>query len=386
MESSLYFPPWQDTLQMTRASEDEEGIVAEEPAVVVELRRELTDWLEWLSAQAQAVKGLQALLLAGGYGRGEGGVWWPPTNAKPQLYNDMEFYIFAPGLAAQQLKAWIHEGEARLGIEMEFKVMSPGSFSKAEPSMFYYDLLKGHVCVAGSAQWVNTLPARLSDPKQIPAVEASRLLINRGISLLRCLRWAQGERELEVGFCDRIVAKLQMALGDAVLCAHGDYHWSCRQRNEKLSQVQDAPPDWQAIVSNHHKGVAYKFRPTLRVCEPKDWLETLLAIQQQWQRTFLWLESRRLGIHFKNPRNYANYKGRVFPAEPAWKNLLRQIRDFRHSPRLPFSACEHPRARVWRSLLALMGGDTCTAKEQLGCNRNGVELEESCRSAWQRYP
>ncbi len=386
MSNTHFFPPWNETARLTGEDGKATPESKAEPEAIAALRSQLKSWLQWLRHEAENVSGMQALLLAGGYGRGEGGVWWPDRDQPPQLYNDMEFYVFTHHLAAARLQEWIHEGEARLGIEMEFKVMTPKAFACATPSMFYYDLLKGHVCVAGVPDWIDTLPAKLSDAQAIPAEEASRLLVNRGISILRCLRWSRGAYELEAGFCDRIVAKLKMALGDAVLCIHGQYHWSCRERNKRLAQVRDTPPDWEAIVTHHQEGVAFKFSPQVKGCQAEEWEETLSYWQQIWVQTFLWLESKRLGSVFSTANDYAHYQGKVFRSEPIWKNVLRQLRDLRHSPRLPFTLSEHPRLRVWRGLLALMAHDEATAKSQLGVDANNSELEELCRRAWQRYP
>ncbi|MCC5840247.1 MAG: hypothetical protein JJT96_08990 [Opitutales bacterium] len=359
---------------------------AGEGASLAALRGRIDGYLSWLRKEAAGLTGLRGLLLGGGYGRGEGGVWWPAGEAAPELYNDMEFYLFAAGVAPGVVDKWIHEGEARLGIEMEFKVMAPEAFAGARPSMFYYDLLKGHVRVAGSAEWVAGLPGQLSEAAQIPVEEGSRLLVNRGMSLFRCLRWSAGEGEGEGVFCDRIAAKLRMALGDAVLCLNGRYTVSCRERNARLSEVRRTPPDWPVIREGHAEGVVFKFRPSASGRSAADWQGPLRELQAIWLRTFLWLEGERLGTTFADARAYTAYSGRLFPEEAAWKNVLRQVRDLRRPVRLPFSGGEHPRARVWRAMAFLMAGDAAGAQAQLGVRLEGAALEEACRAAWKHYP
>jgi len=264
--------------------------------------------------------------------------------------------------------------------------MTPEAFSRARPSMFYYDLLNGHVRVAGSAEWVAGLPARLSEAAQIPPEEGSRLLVNRGMSLLRCLRWSAGEGEGESVFCDRIAAKLRMALGDAVLCLNGRYTVSCRERNARLGEALRTPPDWAIIREGHAEGVAFKFRPAASGRSAGDWQGALRDLQAVWLRTFLWLEGERLGTTFADARACTDFEGRLFPGEVTWKNLLRQMRDLRRPVRLPFSGGEHPRARVWRALVFLMAGEAAGARAQLGVGISAGALEERCRAAWKQYP
>lgn len=386
MCGGFYFPDSRGGFKAADLAGAPEEESAGESAALAVLRRRVDDYLAWLRAEASKVPRLRGLLLGGGYGRGEGGVWWPEAEAEPQLYNDMEFYVFAPRVEAGVIERWIEEGEARFGIEMEFKAMTPEAFSRARPSMFYYDLLKGHVRVAGDAEWIAGLPARLSEAAEIPPEEGSRLLVNRGMSLLRCLRWSAGEREGESVFCDRIAAKLRLALGDAVLCLNGGYTVSCRERHARLGALSRTPPDWTAIREGHRKGVAFKFRPVASGRSADQWRETLRELQAIWLRTFLWLEGQRLGTTFADARAYGDFGGRLFPSEAPWKNMLRQVRDLRRPTRLPFGGGEHPRARVWRALVFLMAGDGAGGRAQLGAAASAGALEERCRAAWKQYP
>ena len=288
-------------------------------------------------------------------------------------------------LPIYMIAAWVHEGEKRFGIEMEFKVMRPETISRARPSMFFYDLLNGHQQVVGNADWVARLPARLSEASKIPPEEGTRLLVNRGMSLLRCLRWSGGEETGESSFCDRIVGKLYLALGDAVLCLNRLYTVSCRERHLRLGEVSLTPPDWERIREWHGEGLAFKFHPASSGRSAVEWKGRLRELQAVWLRTFLWLEGERLGSAFADAQAYGSFKGRLFPEEVALKNILRHLRDRGHPIRLPFSGGEHPRARVWRSLVFLMAGQEFGAQAQLGITATAATLEEHCRLVWKQY-
>src|SRR3954452_8083833 len=72
---------------------------------------------------------LEALVLGGGYGRGEGGVLRTPEGDRP--YNDLEFYVFVRGnrhLNERRFGRALHVlGEIltkQAGVDVEFKIAS----------------------------------------------------------------------------------------------------------------------------------------------------------------------------------------------------------------------------------------------------------------------
>ena len=107
------------------------------------------------SVQALVPAGkLDAVLLGGGYGRGEGGVLRTPAGDQP--YNDLESFVFVRGnavLAERKFRRPLHELGERLspgaGLEVEFKVITLDKLRRSGPSMFYYDLVLGHQRLVG---------------------------------------------------------------------------------------------------------------------------------------------------------------------------------------------------------------------------------------------
>ena len=183
---------------------------------------------------------LDGLILAGGYGRGEGGVLRAKDGDLP--YNDLEFYVFARGnaiLAERKFRTPLHALGVRLspaaGLDVEFKVLTLAKLRAAGPSMFFYDLLAGHRWVMGHDALLAGCEHHLA-AQNLPLHEATRLLMNRGSGLLFSAERLRRERfgPEEADFLGRNLAKLQLALGDVVLAARGQYHWSCRQRHQRL--------------------------------------------------------------------------------------------------------------------------------------------------------
>src|SRR6185436_5065391 len=99
----------------------------------------------------------------------------------------------------------------------------------------YYDLVCGHRWLIGD----DALFAGFERHRQahlLPPAEATRLLINpcTGLLLARHKIQACPLDSVAADFVGRNLAKLQLALGDAVLTLLGQYHSSCRERHRRL--------------------------------------------------------------------------------------------------------------------------------------------------------
>ena len=335
------------------------------------------------------------LLLAGGYGRGEGGIFQAAENAPAQLYNDLEFYLVLKDASAMTAAGrWCHEeahrGEEETGIEVEFKTLTLAALRGAEPSMFYYDLLAAHGFVWGDAALVAALPSRLRDPALIPAHEAARLLFNRGTGLFFCqCKLADNSADVDSVFIERNHAKVRLALADAVLALNGRYHFSCRMRHGRLAEtLAQTPPNWPQLKDWHASAVEFKFHPRHENAAR----ETLRARQDElvtaWTEVFLWLESIRLRHDFRAPADYAAWTGRLFPEFPPARNFLLHLRDRLRRGTPPRGWLDYPRAALQRTLLALLQSlpsPTAAHLLALSATASADEIHAAYRRWWSFY-
>ncbi len=275
----------------------------------------------------------QALLLGGGYGRGEGGVLATPDGDAP--YNDLEFFLLISGhprLNERRYGAAIHALEHRmtekLGIEVEFKILSLEKLTSSPTTMFYYDLVCGHHVTAGPASVLDGC-AHHADSARIPAHEATRLMMNRCSSLLYAAeRLARSEFTREdLDFTARNIAKAQLALGDVVLTTLGKYHWSCIERHQALNSINESELPMTDLLAFHQDGVEFKLRP----CPGTSTRDELQARHQfvtkaAWA-VWAWQERKRLGISINSPAEYA-HGGNKCPETYALKNVLIRLRAF----------------------------------------------------------
>jgi len=354
------------------------------------LEARLLETCRWILAETLRVvpsRKLDGFVLGGGYGRGEGGVL--RTELGDQPYNDLEFYVFMTGsrlwnerIYGQKLCQLGERLSPEAGLHVEFKIDSLARLKQTPVSIFTYDLLSGHKIFVGNESLFNGCQKHL-DSTAIPLSEASRLLLNRcsGLLLAREVLSNSGssptanERgsrpqligppnprgfsELtsdEADFVGRNLAKTQLCLGDSVLVAFGQYHWSCAERVRLLrGLVPDEKMAWFDAVQMHHEaGAAFKLEPC-RISKPviqfeKDCCELGALALKVW----LWLENRRLGCTFKSVRDYAFNPRVKCPGTSAWRNYLLSLRSFGAKAALAPLSLRYPRERLLNALSLLL--------------------------------
>lgn len=362
------------------------------------LEHELHALCEKIRSRVQSIipaANLDGLVLGGGYGRGEGGVLRTEGGDKP--YNDLEFFVFVCGALSEgrfgrALHELGHELSADAGIEVEFKVMTLAKLRRAEPSMFFYDLVMGHRWLIGDDSLFSGCEHH-RDASRIPLHEATRLLMNRCSGLLyakeRLMRAEYSADDAD--FVARNIAKAQLALGDVVLAAEGRYHWSCLERGRRLLAFDSHVAQLPKLRAHHADGIRFKLHPA-QSNEPR---ETLLERHSQVaalaQQLWLWLEERRLNQPFDTPAGYALSTGSKCPEQPLWKNLAVNLRTF--GPRRVFdcNAVRYPRERLLRALPLLLWGMTSRAEHAMvrTCLQCGsVTLTDAVPAytkLWQRF-
>lgn len=305
---------------------------------------------------------LLGILLAGGYGRGEGGVLRDTSGEHP--YNDLEYYVFVRGNTFLQERryreALHHLGESlspEAGIEVEFKVITPGKLRKGPVTMFSYDLVSAHRWVLGTDRILEGCTAHLN-AADIPLHEVTRLLMNRCSGLLFCVdRFKKREFTPEdADFVGRNLAKARLALGDAWLAAQGLYHWSARKRHETLrpNAWPNCPVPIEALRSNHAVGVEFKLHPVRTQASKADLMQQHAALVELARPLWFWVESRRLRHSFNAPEDYLEQSIDKCPETRAWRNVVVNL--LARGPSRIISGCplRYPRQRLLHALTALL--------------------------------
>lgn len=305
---------------------------------------------------------LEAVLLGGGYGRGEGGVWRSEVGDRP--YNDLEFYVCIRGnrhLNERRFGRAIHVlGEIltpQAGVEVEFKITSLPELAQSHVSMFTHDLLMGHVQLVGAPSLLDRC-AHHRDGTRIPLAEATRLLMNRSSGLLFAReRLAQPIfSAADADFVGRNLAKAQLALGDALLVLDGNYHSSARERHrhvERLARVESMP--WlQAVAAHHARGLEFKLHPHRSTASGEELAEKHAEITDLARTVFMAVERQRLQAGFESPRDYATSPLAKCPDARGRRNALVNLKVLGPRAWLRGEAFRHPRERILNALTLLL--------------------------------
>jgi rhamnosyltransferase len=312
---------------------------------------------------------LEALVLGGGYGRGQGGVL--KNNSSDAPYNDLEFYVFLRGnrvLNERKFHASLEELGERLsglaGLHIEFKVDSLKRLRRSPVTMFSYDLVSGHRIFFGGENVFNGCEHHL-DAAQIPPAEATRLLFNRCTGLLLAKQLLK-KREFtpeDADFVGRNLAKAKLALGDVILAQAGRYHWSCLERKNALRELTiENEPGWLEEVRKHHAaGVEFKLHPERISKSLSNFQAEHERLSRLANQVWLWLESRRLWRSFPTARDYAFSRVRKCGRSPVryprpqtvLRNILLNARSFGIGGVL-HGGTRYPRERLLNALPLLL--------------------------------
>src|SRR4051812_25152730 len=275
------------------------------------------------------------LLLAGGYGRGEGGVLQTPEGESP--YNDLDFYVFLNGnhlLNEKRFGPILHHAAEELSasaeVEIELKIDSLARWPQLPVTMFSHDVVAGH-------KWLHGEESLLAgseyhrDAKAIPLSEAARLLLNRCSGLLFAAEQLLRPEfdSANADFVARNIAKAQLAFGDAVLVAFAQYHWSCLERSRRLKSLGLAEPWFAEIVSHHAAGVEWKLHPSITEPDREALRKLHSEVTEFAWKIWQWLEQRRLGYPFNSPTDYSTWPIDKCPETNPLRNLLVNLRSFR---------------------------------------------------------
>ena len=231
--------------------------------------------LAGIAADIGALKlpGLRAVVLGGGYGRGEGGVLH--TAAGDGLYNDLDFFVFASG-AGRALRARIDRAlrelagpwTEKLGVAVDFgPVKNCGTLKKAASTLMFQELLRGWKPVWGTPELERWIPAL--EPRELPFSEAARLLLNRGMGLVFAGESLK-KKDPDADFIVRNMNKALLGAGDALLIAAGEYRWRGEERVTHFHSwaAQENVP--AGFVSLYEKAFRRKLEPLPVLPEDSD--------------------------------------------------------------------------------------------------------------------
>jgi len=317
---------------------------------------------------------LQALILGGGYGRGEGAVQHVAGAERP--YNDLDLFAITPDGHLAGLDEVCRPHAARLGIHVDVgRVLRLGEIRRWSPSLMWFDLVHGHRVLAGDAAILReNVPGAVR--RDVPSREATRLLLNRGMGLLWALRVAHGvDAAPDADFVRRNAFKARLAFGDATLIAHGRYAPAVAGRGSRFIHLSRACVEVSnlRIETVYARALRFKTEPD-RYPEPLD-ATALIEAARTWERVLLHVDGLRAGRPWQDIDEFCGspvrLEGAAGSSGETARNVLRNLRLGRLSG-------GHPRERLYRVLPRLLAA---AASPTRGWAADSAET----LAAWHRF-
>jgi hypothetical protein len=343
----------------------------------------------------------RALVLIGGYARGEGG--FRHADGKPEPYNDYDYFVVVRGMnhtAIQILKATLlelgHLLTTRVGVEVDLAVLKEESLPGEEYSLMHAEMLWGHKVVAGEMAILDAMPPMPF--AGLGLAEFTRLMLNRGSLLLmnrdalargNCSEPQQREQFMKYLF------KAELACGDARLAAVGQYHPSYSAKWQRLQNLQ-----WyghEGFMLQYEMALDAKFHPAYEQYDTANLAQCLQQVTDLWLETLACLESVRLGSDAGSWAAYASPAICKGQSAPGLRGLVRNVgvtvRDYGLRELLTNLrwSLRYPRERLISTLPGLLGApglvhdSQLTAALGLTAVAGRQEMTRSYLEQWHRY-
>lgn len=340
-----------------------------------------------------------ALVLIGGYGRGEGGFCL--VDGHPAPYNDYDYFVVVRNANADVARNIQHTLaklartlEAKVGVEVDFALLHQERLPSMKPELMFAEMQWGHKVVAGEPDALASMPPMPF--AELPLGEFGRLMLNRGALLLMNQEELARGQPTDAQGRERFIKyifKSVLADGDALLAALRRYDPSYPRKLTILEERSDLP---EGFLSIYRQALDQRFHPDykrLLGADLRQWQEQAVAY---WLEFFRRLEEARLGGLVPAWPDYASWrisKGQTgaTPAAVA-RNLAITARDFGFFEwlRRPGWSIRYPRERLISVLpLLLAKQDECRAMIADALALDGTHgwrnLRKRFLALWKRY-
>ncbi len=324
----------------------------------------------------------KALVLLGGYGRGEGSPMIGP-NGEELPFNDYDLIVVTNSLdplLKRALKEMEKKLSEELGLPVDLYPYLASALPKCEFSLLNYEMKYGHRVICGNQNILDAMPAYPHDA--IPRSEGTRLLMNRGKLLLDIKRRLTQPEPLTNEERQRFLKflfKADLAFGDCALLLRGAYDLSYVVKRSRLPEIDlSGLDDARAFVEAYNHAIDFKERADLKNLKNSNVYSRFADTLKRYEQFFLWYERRRLNRKFQTVEKYAHAFPDLGKEGTPLKNAMHNLRTF--GPDALRHGFAHPRLRLYGALPLLLTKNT--DREEIGwlLRSPGIDVEELCQT------
>lgn len=373
------------------------------PYGTTQFNQNIADILADIAARFDAMfsrEELIALVLGGGYGRGEGGVLH--HEGREMLYNDLDFFVIAKDLPAgknaqisRQIKNLHYELSDELGLDVDFSdIKAVSALHKMPISLMWYDLLYGHKVIWGNKHVLQHLPRW--EAAELGINEAVKLLLNRGMGLYFARHHLlYDDFDEHQDFINRNLHKAYQAMTETILITEGFYHWSVFERKQRIEDIQldrySQNPHLPALMQAAMQFKLQPAYPTTDYESLKARIDEAIAI---FEELYYAVWAAYFGVEKLELKTYQNllscYKDQQNSVMSLAKNFALNLRDCGINPSSLSEYIKYPRYRLfytlpWLLFDAKMAPEGVSRMLGLPGINDRASLEQRYVALWQRY-
>lgn len=237
-----------------------------------------------------------ALILLGGYGRGEGGVI--TINGVERPHNNLDFLVIANNLSGnrqsqlqRELQLELAPLTSKYGVEFDIASINESKLRRSRSLVMWYDMRFGHKTIFGNANLVPSLKKFRVD--RIPAWDMLNLLVNRGTALIinEHILGKPTLQERDKKLLIRHSNKAIIGYGDALLYSFGKYHWSYVQKQKEVKSLTIISDEFKGL---YNQAIQFRFNPYYDDISCLDFYSKMKNIYEILIPVHLLFEKRRL--------------------------------------------------------------------------------------------
>lgn len=304
-----------------------------------------------------------AVVLFGGFGRGEGGVHVDGLDVHPVNDYDIVIVTREPSfLARRKYGSRLHRLAKDLARQIGIKQVDLGltdkrSLASAPLTIASYELRAGSKVIYGTLDLPNIMPD--FDPTLIPLVEGAKLLFHRGGGLLIATFYLDENGEVAKENREKFFIECQkalLAMGDCALLLRGRYVCSYVERGQLIENVDIDFPQFDLVLSRYKEAIEFKVKPDFDRLPTGNLALYFQEIVDLYEKFYKYFEEIRLATQFQTWMDYSYLRldreicGLVRKA----KNLVRNAQKYGLSSLFFPGPFVDPEARLMASLPLLL--------------------------------
>jgi len=345
---------------------------------------------------------LSALILGGGYGRGEGGVFL--QDGKMELYNDYDFFVISNDISRSKMQEYhsklFEVGEALteiIGIDVDFgPFRNVSELPNMKFTMMWFELKQAHIVIYGDDDVLDAIPDFQANA--IPFSEAMGLMLNRSVALLLAKQRLEDKSKnlstADKDFIERNIFKPGMAAGDAFLICNHTFNHSYVARMSLMDEFKDHDLiKNNDFLSLYKKSIMYKLKPERKDRSYEELLELHTNVLNIYKKFFLFTASKCWNNNFVDFKSYAEcVANKNIDSEPILqiiKNCILNLKEVKGSFSLKWFL-KYPRYRLFYTIPYFIFSEEGYSEQipiVLGLKQNASEKDKLQRfmKLWERF-